>query len=55
MVWWQILIVVLVSYAFGNISFARIISGKLNSDITKLGSGNPGTTNFLKFSILVVP
>lgn len=48
MVWWQVLIVVLVSYAFGNISFARIISGKLNSDITKLGSGNPGTTNVLR-------
>ena len=48
MVWWQILIVILVSYAFGNISFARIISGKLNSDITKLGSGNPGTTNILR-------
>lgn len=48
MVWWQVLIVVLVSYAFGNISFARIISSKLNSDITKLGSGNPGTTNVLR-------
>lgn len=48
MEWWKILIVILVSYAFGNVSFARIIGKKLNSDITKLGSGNPGTTNVLR-------
>lgn len=48
MVWWQIVVIALISYAMGNISFARIISGKLNSDITKLGSGNPGTTNVLR-------
>ncbi len=48
MVWWQIIVIALISYAMGNISFARIISGKLNSDITKLGSGNPGTTNVLR-------
>ncbi len=48
MEWWKILIVILVSYAFGNVSFARIIGQKLNSDITKLGSGNPGTTNVLR-------
>ena len=38
----------MVSYLCGNISFARIISRKLDSDITKLGSGNPGTTNMLR-------
>ncbi len=48
MVWWHILLVAIVSYACGNISFARIISGRLNTDITKLGSGNPGTTNILR-------
>lgn len=48
MVWWQIIVIALISYAMGNISFARIISRKLNSDITKLGSGNPGTTNVLR-------
>lgn len=48
MEWWKILVVILVSYAFGNVSFARIIGKKLNSDITKLGSGNPGTTNVLR-------
>jgi glycerol-3-phosphate acyltransferase PlsY len=34
------------SYLVGNISFGRIISKKLNKeDITKKGSGNPGTMN----------
>ncbi|MBR5226879.1 MAG: glycerol-3-phosphate acyltransferase, partial [Clostridia bacterium] len=36
------------SYLIGNFSFARIISHKKNSDITKLGSGNPGTMNMLR-------
>ena len=48
MIWWQVLIVILVSYLSGNISFARIISKNQNKDITKLGSGNPGMTNVLR-------
>lgn len=36
------------AYFIGNFSFARIISHKKNSDITKLGSGNPGTMNMLR-------
>lgn len=48
MIWWQVLIVVIISYLCGNISFARIISRKKNQDITKLGSGNPGMTNTLR-------
>jgi len=48
MIWWQIVLVVLISYMFGNISFARIISKLKKSDITKLGSGNPGSTNMLR-------
>ncbi len=48
MIWWHIVLVVLVSYAFGNVSIARIISAKMNADITKMGSGNPGTTNVLR-------
>ena len=57
MVWWHIVLVVLISYMCGNISFARIISKKKNDDITKMGSGNPGSTNILrnygfKFGIL---
>ena len=57
MVWWHIVLVVLISYMCGNISFARIISKRKNDDITKMGSGNPGSTNILrnygfKFGIL---
>lgn len=48
MVWWQVAIVIVVSYFCGNISFARIISSRKNQDITKLGSGNPGMTNTLR-------
>lgn len=32
-------------YFIGNISFARIIGKSQKNDITKLGSGNPGTMN----------
>lgn len=47
-VWWQIVLTILISYLSGNISFARIISKAKNNDITKLGSGNPGSTNILR-------
>lgn len=47
-VWWQILIVVVVSYFCGNISFARTISNSKHEDITNYGSGNPGATNTLR-------
>lgn len=39
---------VLASYFFGNISVARIISKIKKGDITKVGSGNPGSTNMLR-------
>lgn len=48
MVWWQILLVVVISYFCGNVSFARIISKSQHDDITKMGSGNPGSTNILR-------
>lgn len=48
MVWWKIVIVIIISYFCGNISFARIISMTKKQDITKLGSGNPGSTNTLR-------
>lgn len=48
MVWWHILIIAICSYLFGNISFARMISSSQKQDITKLGSGNPGSTNILR-------
>ena len=48
MEWWRFVIVIIVSYFLGNINFARIISGKMKKDITKQGSGNPGTMNMLR-------
>ena len=40
--------VVFVGYILGNISFARILSRFRKTDITKQGSGNPGTMNMLR-------
>lgn len=48
MEWWRYVIVIVVSYFIGNISFSRILSNKLNVDITKQGSGNPGSTNMMR-------
>ena len=36
------------AYLIGNISFAILLSKKKNQDITKMGSGNPGTMNMLR-------
>lgn len=44
----EYILLVLVSYFIGNISWARILSKSINSDITKSGSGNPGTMNMLR-------
>ena len=57
MIWWQILIIVITSYFMGNISFSRFLAKTKKQDITKLGSGNAGSTNVLrnfgfKFGIL---
>jgi len=46
--WWQILIIVIVSYFMGNISFSRFLAKTKKQDITKLGSGNAGSTNILR-------
>lgn len=48
MVWWQILIIIVISYFMGNISFSRILASTKKKDITKLGSGNAGSTNILR-------
>ena len=48
MIWWHIVLVVLVSYFVGNISVSRILAGTKKKDITKLGSGNAGSTNVLR-------
>ncbi|MFA6860203.1 MAG: glycerol-3-phosphate acyltransferase [Clostridia bacterium] len=45
---WKYLIVVIISYFVGNISFARIISKFIKEDITQKGSGNPGTMNMMR-------
>lgn len=41
-------ILAVASYLIGNINFAKIISRSKNDDITKHGSGNPGTLNMLR-------
>ena len=43
--WWSFLCLAIGAYLIGNVNFARIISKAKNKDITKLGSGNPGTMN----------
>ena len=43
--WLSFVLLALGSYLIGNINFARIISKMKNKDITKEGSGNPGTMN----------
>ena len=46
--WWQFLIVAVICYLIGCFNFARAISRKKNKDITKIGSGNPGTMNMTR-------
>ena len=48
MEWWKFLILIVGSYLIGNIFFARIISRARHYDISKSGSGNPGTMNMLR-------
>lgn len=43
-----LIILAMCSYLFGNINFAKIISKCKKDDITKHGSGNPGTLNMLR-------
>lgn len=44
----KIILVILCSYFLGNITFARPVSKAVKDDITKHGSGNPGTMNMLR-------
>jgi len=49
MAWYYYVIIGIVSYLIGAFSFARLISRKfLKDDVTKHGSGNPGTTNMYR-------
>ncbi len=43
--WWQFVVMALVCYLVGCFNFARLISRRKHKDITKIGSGNPGTMN----------
>lgn len=43
--WWQLVLIAVVCYMLGRINFAWIISRLMHKDITKMGSGNPGTMN----------
>ena len=43
--WWQFLLVAIVCYFIGCFNFALLISRLKRRDITKIGSGNPGTMN----------
>lgn len=46
--WWQILLFVVLSYCFGNLNFAILISKFKKRDVRNMGSGNPGTMNMLR-------
>lgn len=58
-IWWQILLLAVGSYLFGNINWALLISKLKKSDVRKMGSGNPGTLNMsrnfgLKIGVLTL-
>lgn len=46
--WYWVLLIAAVSYLCGGVSAARIISKHKNKDITKMGSGNPGSMNMTR-------
>ena len=46
--WWQLILIALLCYLVGCFNFARAISRSKNRDITKIGSGNPGTMNMTR-------
>ena len=43
--WWQFVLIAIACYFIGCFNFARLISKLKKRDITKIGSGNPGTMN----------
>lgn len=46
--WWQFLLVAIVCYLIGCFNFAVFISRVKGNDVTKMGSGNPGTMNMTR-------
>ncbi|MBQ7323386.1 MAG: glycerol-3-phosphate acyltransferase [Clostridia bacterium] len=47
-VWWQFLLIAVACYLIGCFNFAKLISAIKRQDITKMGSGNPGTMNMTR-------
>ena len=45
MIYFYYILLALISYFIGNINFARVVAKSKKDDITKYGSGNPGTLN----------
>lgn len=43
--WWQFLVIAVICYLVGGLNAARFFSRSKHQDITKMGSGNPGTMN----------
>lgn len=46
--WYWFLAVAVVGYLIGSLNFAFLISKLFKKDITKMGSGNPGTMNMVR-------
>ena len=46
--WWQFAVAAVVCYLVGCFNFALLISRSKKRDITKIGSGNPGTMNMTR-------
>ena len=46
--WWQFVLIAIACYLIGSINFAWLISRLMKKDITKMGSGNPGTMNVIR-------
>lgn len=46
---WKVVIMSVCAYFVGNVTFARIVAKRMvGDDVTKRGSGNPGTTNMIR-------
>lgn len=45
MIYFYYILLAVISYFIGNVNFARVVAKVKHDDITKYGSGNPGTLN----------
>ena len=46
--WWQFVLIAIICYFLGCVNFGWLISRLMRKDITKMGSGNPGTMNVIR-------